>query len=236
MTEDQFEWSDVEPGGVTIGSDRRSVIFGGMGPRHQVHIRYNFKISKTLIEAKQASRIIRETSAEKASESEWELAHSRGLVSGEEGEVELLADSASNYWGKVCDGRPHFGDKGSPKISRKWQRGKPKTTILFSDMPDLEAKVRLVIRDECDWDGGNPSLPSKADSSRILLEEALISLFFGIIPSFGWAYFNASPGYIMEGWLNLLFGGIFFGVFTIIFWRPKQPTWKIEGDKMVRKI
>jgi len=235
LTEDQFEWSVVKSGNVTMGSDRRSVIFGGMGPRHEVHIGYKFRISKRPIEAGEASRIIRETSAEKASESEWELAYSRGLISGRDGEIELITDSARDYWGKVCDGRPHFGGKGSPRISRLWQRGRAKKNILFSDITELEAKVRLVIRDGCDWAGGSPSLPSKIDSSRIILEETLISLFFGIIPSFGWAYFNASPGYIREGWLNLIFGGIFFGVFSMIFWRPKQPTWIIKGDKMVTK-
>ncbi len=236
MTEDQFGWSVVKSGNVIMGSDRRSVIFGGMGPRHQVHIRYNFRISERPIEAEEASRIISETSAEKASESEWELAYSRGLISGEDGEIEFLADTARDYWGKVCDGRPHFGRKGSPLISRQWQRGKARQNLLFSDMPELEAKVRLVIREECDNTGDPPSLPKTIGASRILLEETLIALFFGIIPSFTWAYFNASPGYIREGWLNLIFGGIFFGVFTMIFWRPKQPTWKIKGGKMFPKL
>ena len=121
MTEDQFGWSVVKSGNVIMGSDRRSVIFGGMGPRHQVHIRYDFRISDRPIEEEEASRIISETSAEKASESEWELAYSRGLISGGDGEIEFLADTARDYWGKVCDGRPHFGRKGSPLISRQWQ-------------------------------------------------------------------------------------------------------------------
>ena len=41
----EIQWIDVEPGKVFIGSDNRSVLFGGIGPRHEVKIDYNFEIS-----------------------------------------------------------------------------------------------------------------------------------------------------------------------------------------------
>ena len=41
----EIQWIDVKPGKVFIGSDNRSVLFGGIGPRHEVKIDYNFEIS-----------------------------------------------------------------------------------------------------------------------------------------------------------------------------------------------
>ena len=76
----------------------------------------------------------------------------------------------------------------------------------------------------------SPRLPDSSDKSRLLFEESSIALIFGIIPSFLWAYFNASDGYILEGWLNLVFGGIFIGVFTVIFWRPKTTSWRVGNN------
>ena len=62
-----------------------------------------------------------------------------------------------------------------------------------------------------------------------MFEEIVICALIGIIPSFVWAYFNASPGYIAEGWLNLILGGVFMGLSTAIFWRPRTPTY-LEND------
>jgi hypothetical protein len=78
------------------------------------------------------------------------------------------------------------------------------------------------VASESEWSLAMP------DKYRLLSEELIISLIFGIIPSFIWASFNASPGYISEGWLNLIFGGLFIGVFTIIFWRPRTKTWTVD--------
>jgi uncharacterized membrane-anchored protein YitT (DUF2179 family) len=64
-----------------------------------------------------------------------------------------------------------------------------------------------------------------------VFEEIVICTLIGIIPSFVWAYFNASQGYISEGWLNLILGGVFMGLCTGIFWRPRTPTY-LENDGM----
>ena len=88
------------------------------------------------------------------------------------------------------------------------------------------------MRDSPEWSKDPPRIPTKKDNSRIVAEEAAISLLVGVIPSFVWAYFNASNGYIRDGWLNLVFGGIFVGILTMVFWRPRQPTWRIESGRM----
>ena len=40
-----IQWVTVESGKVFIGSDNRSILFGGVGPRHEVKIDYDFEIS-----------------------------------------------------------------------------------------------------------------------------------------------------------------------------------------------
>ncbi len=68
-------WVEVEPGSVLVGSDNRAIIFGGIGPRHEVSIGYRFRISAEPIEPSVAEDLIKYSWAEVASESEWELAH-----------------------------------------------------------------------------------------------------------------------------------------------------------------
>ena len=40
-----IEWVAVSPGKGFIGSDNRSILFGGVGPRHEVKIDYDYEIS-----------------------------------------------------------------------------------------------------------------------------------------------------------------------------------------------
>ena len=44
MTDEQISWIDVNPGKTIVGSNNRSILFGGLGPRHEVSINYNFRI------------------------------------------------------------------------------------------------------------------------------------------------------------------------------------------------
>lgn len=234
-----ISWAEVAPGSVLMGSDDRSILFGGIGPRHEVSIGYRYKISMEPLEPNDAEDILNSQVAEIASESEWELAYSMGLISGGDGNsVEALADLSENYWGKACDGRPIVKKGSRNGIIRVWKSGKPTPSMMPIEKiqsSENSIKFRLVVRELTEWPNSPLLLPKRRDNSRIFREEAIISIFFGIIPSFAWAFFNASPTYISEGWLNLLFGGIFFGLFTGIFWRPRQPTWYVESGEMVRR-
>ena len=109
-----IEWADVKPGMVVMGSADRSILFGGIGPRHEVSIGYSFKISRIPVPSSEALKIIQSSEADIASESEWELANSRGLLSAEIGCIEGLEDRHHGYWGKICDGRPHYGVNSGP--------------------------------------------------------------------------------------------------------------------------
>ena len=229
------EWADVEPGSVLMGSDNRSVLFGGIGPKHEVVIQYPFRISTRPVPLEEADRMIESSDVEIASESEWELAHSRGLLLAGEGATEILADTAQDYWGKACDGRPHRARGQTPNLLRVWLKGIPAQRLQFPVQGSSPSKVRLVKRDFSGWAEEPPRLPSSRNSSRILKEEVVICLFFGVIPSFAWAYFNASDGYIREAWLNLVFGGVFVGTISRLFWRPRQPTWYVGSGMMSKK-
>ena len=76
-----------------------------------------------------------------------------------------------------------------------------------------------------------PDSPSQAD---IIIREAVIALLIGIIPSFTWAYFNASSRYLSESWLNIAVGGIFFSFMTAFLWRPKTPSFEFVQGRMQR--
>ncbi len=233
---DSIEWIEVKPGIVVMGSADRSILFGGIGPRHEVSIGYRFKISRTPVPSIEAMKIIQSSEADVASESEWELANSRGLLSAEIGCIEVLEDRHHGYWGKICDGRPHYGGNRGLKNLRHWSKSGPVSIQRPTLSEDGKTEsVRLVIREDPVWSDNPLAIPIRKDNQRIMVEEALISLFLGVIPSFIWAYHNAGDGYLREGWLNLIMGGIFFGLFTSLFWRPKQPTWHVKSGTMIKK-
>jgi len=229
-----LDWVQVSPGSATLGSNDRSILRGGVGPRHQVKISKSFEISKNPVPANIALEMIKSGEAEVASESEWAVSNAQGQIYAELGTIETLADSASNYWGKPCDGRPwkEDGEIRARRV-RVWsERG-----ILESTRPIeiADSHPLRLVRRESKYSETPIRLPGAGDATRILKQEAVICLATGILPSFIWAWFNASPGYIAEGWLNLVMGGVFFGLSTAILWRPKTPTyiqtesgWKLE--------
>ena len=224
-----IQWINVNPGKVFIGSDNRSILFGGIGPRHEVRIDYEFVISSLPIIREDASEFLSSNDYDIASESEWELSFQNNLISGND-EIEELSDRIrGSYWSKFCDGRPFLEDGWLMKSSRTWDSGIPSPSQTKKGQ--ISEYVRLVKRPENHiFSIDSPRLPDSSDKSRLLFEESSIALIFGIIPSFLWAYFNASDGYILEGWLNLVFGGIFIGVFTVIFWRPKTTSWRVGNN------
>ena len=225
----------MEPGKVFIGSDNRSVLFGGIGPRHEVKIDYNFEISFLPVNHEIAEVALQDEDCYVASESEWSLAMEKKLISGEN-QVEELSDRIrGSYWLKYCDGRPFIEDNWLMKVSRTWRSGNPSISSIRKG--EKCEYLRLVKRPKINHnDSSSPKLPASSDKSKLLFEELLISLIIGIIPSFIWAYFNASSGYISDGWLNLVFGGLFIGVFTVVFWRPRTKSWRVGNNCGKMKI
>jgi len=95
----------------------------------------------------------------------------------------------------------------------------------------LVRPISLANPEISDWTSERPPrLPQGYDPAWRLKQEAIIALVVGIIPSFVWAFFNASPGYIESGWLNLLMGGVFIGVMSAAIWRPNGVTYRLSED------
>ena len=57
LDETQIPWVSVEPGSTMVGSDKRSILFGGIGPRHEVKIEYPFRISERPVDFEEVARI-----------------------------------------------------------------------------------------------------------------------------------------------------------------------------------
>ena len=228
---ESVDWVVVEPGSTYIGSSNRTVMFGGPGPRHEVSIQYRYEISNSAIKLSEVMTSVESGEVDISSESEWQLAFDRGLISEGMG-IEVLQDRlAASYWGKICDGRPFHQRNSSLIVCREW-RGREAIPRYLPANSETEHMVRVVRRETREPNPMAPRLPIRPPRTATLREEALIILILGIIPSFLWALFNASPGYIETGWPGLVLGGLILGLLTGIIWRPTQPTWWSEGSQM----
>jgi len=181
------------------------------------------------------------------SEAEWALAEKQGVASKMDVTVELLADRPpkSGYWGAPCDGRPWLAQPKAggapipaPHVTRVWQGGEGKRGTARGTTPREVTRPQMGFRlvrlsNEAYLSPEVPRMPGSPPTSSLLIREVVIALIIGIIPSFTWAYFNASPNYITDSWLNLVVGGIFFSALTAFIWRPRTKIWRIsEDDKM----
>ena len=203
---ESIDWVVVEPGSTYIGSSNRAVMFGAPGPRHEVSIQYRYEISDSAIKLSEVVTSVESGEVDISSESEWRLAFDRGLISEGLG-IEVLQDRlASSYWGKICDGRPFHQRNSSLMVCREW-RGRDAIPRYLPANSETEHMVRVVRRETREPNPMAPRLPIRPPRTAVMREEALIILILGIIPSFLWALFNASPGYIETGWPGLVLGG-----------------------------
>ncbi len=174
------------------------------------------------------------------SEAEWALAVSQGAITRGPVEIEVLSDRPprSGYWGAPCDGRPWTPSVRAGGVSdhtahvtRIWQKDSTVRGATPRGVSRQKMGFRLVRFAE--YPGGL-EMPIASQKSNLIMREALIGLVIGILPSFTWAYFNASPEYISSSWLNIAFGGLFFSLMTALIWRPKTPSFHVEEGEMRR--
>lgn len=174
------------------------------------------------------------------SEAEWALAAKQGAIGLGAVQVEVLSDRPprSGYWGAPCDGRPWVPSIRAGGVSdhtahttRVWRGPGTMRGATPRGVSRPQMGFRLVRSTKYE-DGLNmPPAPSQAD---LIIRESIIALLIGILPSFTWAYFNASPNYLSESWLNIAVGGIFFSLMTAFLWRPKTPSFSVTDGKMRR--
>lgn len=233
-TMDDVVWEAIKPGKIQLGSENRTVIFGGIGPKHEVEINYEYEISKYPVKRDLCDKLIAD-GCNIASESEWFLALRQNKIFGENITEELSDRIANSYWGKICDGSAFIASDWIYRVGRRW-RGHKSKEIRIEKSASKSEYYRLIknkrLKENIEK---KAALPHSSDKKRLLMQEILICITVGIIPSFIWAYFNASSDYVREGWLNLVFGGLFIGFFTILFWRPRTKTWLVKDMVFVGK-
>ena len=174
------------------------------------------------------------------SEAEWALAETQGIIDRGSVEIEVLSDRPprSGYWGAPCDGRPWLPpvraggvSDHTAHVTRIWQSERTVRGATPRGVSRQKMGFRLVRFAEYEGDLKMPNAPQK---STLILRETIIALIIGILPSFTWAFFNASREYLASSWLNIAFGGIFFSLMTAMIWRPKTASFHIEEDQMRR--
>ena len=163
---ESIDWVVVEPGSTYIGSSNRAVMFGAPGPRHEVSIQYRYEISDSAVKLSEVVTSVESGEVDISSESEWQLAFDRGLISEGLG-IEVLQDRlASSYWGKICDGRPFHQRNSSLMVCREW-RGREAIPRYLPANSETEHMVRVVRRETREPNPMAPRLPIRPPRTAV---------------------------------------------------------------------
>lgn len=168
------------------------------------------------------------------SESEWYLAHRKGVLALSAGTNERLADGpASNNRGAMMDGRPRPNEFIGPASSQSAVMAiHPRNAAVFAKgtvpsqrpLPGVFARLVLSpIRTE-----PAKRVPSTTDTWANIRSELLWTTLLGIVPSFAIPIARGMGAYAIDGWFNLFFGGLCAGFITGAIWRPKRPTLRYD--------
>ena len=170
------------------------------------------------------------------SEGEWQIAHELNKIILQPGLTEFLADEATgNHRGAMMDGRPRQGEITGPMSGHRvaWSCHPKREGVYarFSTPSDRSLPknvARLVISP---IRKGEPvRIPESADLARNIRSEILWITLLGIIPSFTIPIIRGFDSYAIDGWANLLFGGLCVGFVSGAFWRPRRATWYLDDD------
>lgn len=173
------------------------------------------------------------------SEVEWLRAREHLGFSLPSGCEEMLWDHPQNSnRGAPLDGRPRLDERLQSMMRR--YRASIKTHPRSSESifrsqapifsPQKDTHFRLLIREITDSEP--MTIPENADLGGIIRQEAIFALIIGIIPSFLIPILRGYPDYVLEGWPNLIFGGLFISLATSVIWRPRRPTWRVVDGKL----
>ena len=66
--------------------------------------------------------------------------------------------------------------------------------------------------------------------------EIMWTFILGIIPSFTIPILRGFSSYAIDGWANLLFGGLCAGFVTGAFWRPRRASWGLDENGEVTRL
>ena len=181
-----------------------------------------------------------EDEVRRPTQAEWKAGES--MISLPCGWTELLADEATgNHRGAPLDGRPREGEMIGPMSGhRVSQSAHPTRKGVYAqvatpgDRPLPKVGFRLVVSQK--REGEIPKVPDNANLATNIRSELFWTSILGIIPSFTIPILRGFSSYAVDGWANLLFGGLCAGFVTGAFWRPKRPTWGLDSEGNIIQI
>ena len=163
---------------------------------------------------------------------EWH--HAQNEIHLAPGIVEILGDAAAaNHRGAMMDGRIRPIETTGPlQYHRLAVEMHPKRKGFFatSNIPVDRSLTNTVVRFVISPIRNSPArrVPNSADSWGNFRTELLWTTLLGIIPSFLIPILRGFDTYAIDGWPNLLFGGLVAGFVTGAIWRPRRPTISYE--------
>ncbi len=163
---------------------------------------------------------------------EWNHAFSN--IELKPGIVEILSDAAAtSHRGGMMDGRPRPIETNGPlQYHRLAVEMHPRKTESFatSNIPVDRTLPNTVIRFVLSPPREEPirRVPESADLIGNLKTEIFWTTVLGIIPSFLIPIIRGFGSYAIDGWVNLLFGGLVAGFVTGAIWRPRRPSISYE--------
>tara|TARA_B100000459_G_scaffold64292_1_gene35204 strand:- start:8679 stop:9542 length:864 start_codon:yes stop_codon:yes gene_type:complete len=159
---------------------------------------------------------------------EWN--HASSQINLEPGIVEILSDAAAtSHRGGMMDGRPRPIETNGPlqhhRLAVEMHPRKPES-FATSNIPVDRPLPNTVIRFVLSPPRTEPirRVPRSADVLGNLKTEILWTTVLGIIPSFLIPVIRGFGSYAIDGWANLLFGGLVAGFVTGAIWRPRRPS------------
>ena len=146
------------------------------------------------------------------------------------GIVEILSDAAAtSHRGGMMDGRPRPVETNGPLQHHRLaveMHPRKLETFATSNIPVDRPLPNTVVRFVLSPPRTEPirRVPKSADVLGNLRTEIVWTTLLGIVPSFLIPIFRGFGSYAIDGWANLLFGGLVAGFITGAIWRPRRPS------------
>ena len=163
---------------------------------------------------------------------EWN--HASEQIELNPGIVEILSDSAAtSHRGGMMDGRPRPIETSGPLQHHRLaveMHPRKSGTFATSNIPVDRPLPNTVFRFVLSPPRTEPPrrVPKSADVLGNLRTEIIWTTLLGIIPSFLIPVIRGFGTYAIDGWANLLFGGLVAGFVTGAIWRPRRPSISYE--------
>ena len=163
---------------------------------------------------------------------EWN--HASEQIELNSGIVEILSDAAAtSHRGGMMDGRPRPIETSGPLQHHRLaveMHPRKSDTFATSNIPVDRPLPNTVFRFVLSPPRTEPPrrVPKSADVLGNLRTEIIWTTLLGIIPSFLIPVIRGFGTYAIDGWANLLFGGLVAGFVTGAIWRPKRPSISYE--------